>query len=87
MVNKKNSIIEKNLKLINKKIMTKEKKEQLIKRLKGFAWGLASACGIAGALAGLSYITTMVPTLGLPEFLVMTVILLSEQITKYLNTK
>jgi len=67
--------------------MTKLQKEQLLKRVKGFLWGLASASGIAGALAGLSYIIDIVPTLGLSEFSIVTIILLCEQTTKYLNKR
>ena len=67
--------------------MTKLQKEQLLKRAKGFLWGLANASGIAGALAGLSYVIEFVPTLGLPEFSVVTIILLCEQLTKHLNKR
>jgi len=59
--------------------------ENLKKRIKGFLWGLASASGVAGILAGLSYIIDIVPTLGLSEFSVVTIILMCEQTTKYLN--
>lgn len=65
--------------------MTKEQKTLLTNRVKGFLWGLAGATGVAGALAGLNYLAEVVPTLGLSEFAVVTIILLCEQITKYIN--
>lgn len=55
--------------------------EQLKKRLKGFGWGLLSAV----VITGLTYTVEFIPNLGLPEFITLTVILLAEQVTKFLN--
>lgn len=56
--------------------------EQLKKRLKGFAWGMGSVL----ALAALSYAAESIPTLGLSEFLTMTLVVVCEQTTKFINT-
>jgi hypothetical protein len=57
--------------------------EQFKKRLVAFLWGLGSAI----AITTLSYVVDFVPTLGLPEFATLTIVLLSEQLTKYLNKR
>ena len=52
-------------------------------RIKGFAWGLVSVV----AVAAIGYITQELPNLGLPEVVAMILIVLCEQITKFLNKK
>jgi len=67
--------------------MTKKNKTILIKRAKGFAWGMFNVSWVAAALASLNYIIEAVPTLGLSEFATMTIIMLANQASKYLNTR
>jgi len=61
--------------------------EQLLKRLKSFGWGLINTCMVAVGLAGLNYITEYAPDLGLPEFVTVLIVLVTQQLSKHLNTK
>ena len=56
--------------------------EQLKKRLKGFAWGMASV----STITALTYAVEFIPDLGLGTFLTAILVLVCEQITKFINT-
>jgi len=61
--------------------------EQLKKRIKGFLWSMFNVVWVSAVLAGLNHIVDVVPTLGLSDFLTMTIIMMATQCTKYLNKK
>ena len=57
--------------------------EELKKRLLGLLWG----AGVSAVIAFLAVITDKIKDVGAPELIVLTIILICQQLTKYLNTK
>jgi len=60
---------------------------ELKNRIKGFLWGMFNVSWVALVLAALSYVIEAVPTLGFGEFITVTIIMLANQLTKYINTR
>ena len=72
-------------KIVLRRAMERKQKmnEQLLNRLKSFAWRF----GLFLAVAALGYLSEHVPELGLPEIVTILVVYISNEGTKLLNHK